>query len=266
MPDKPSHTTKPYPLSRQIIVDSTRLGKEKRSIYGLTEFDVTEARRILHQHEEKTGEAISFTAFILHCLGAAVEEHKGVQGYRRGRKEIVLFDEVDISTVIEVELQNARFPMSHVIRSANDRSVREIHEEIRAVQKNKQSSASMDYWKGLKYFLMLPWFLRRLFYRWVQSDPFRRKRITGTVSLTAVGMYASGTGGWGIGLSTYTTGITLGGISQKPGVVNGEIQPREMLHVTLEIDHDVIDGAPAAQFAQYFKELVESCFGLEEFK
>jgi pyruvate/2-oxoglutarate dehydrogenase complex dihydrolipoamide acyltransferase (E2) component len=265
MPEAPSYTTKPYPLSRQIIVDSTRIGKEKRSIYGLTEFDVTEARCILRQYEEKTGEAISFTAFILHCLGKAVAKHKGVQGYRRGRKKIILFDEVDISTVIEVEFQDARFPMSHVVRQANHRSVREIHEEIRQVQSNKHNSASMGYWKGLKYFLLLPWFLRRLFYNWVQGNPFRRKRITGTVSLTAVGMYASGTGGWGIGLSTYTTGITLGGISEKPQVVDGEVQAREMLHVSMEFDHDVVDGAPAAQFAQYFKELVEGCYGLEEF-
>jgi pyruvate/2-oxoglutarate dehydrogenase complex dihydrolipoamide acyltransferase (E2) component len=58
--------------------------------------------------------------------------------------------------------------------------------------------------------------------------------------------------------------VTLGGIEEKPGVVNGEIAIREYLSVTISFDHDVIDGAPAARFAQRLKELIESGYGLCE--
>jgi pyruvate/2-oxoglutarate dehydrogenase complex dihydrolipoamide acyltransferase (E2) component len=34
--------------------------------------------------------------------------------------------------------------------------------------------------------------------------------------------------------------------------------------VTISLDHDVVDGAPAARFTQCFKELVESGAGLGE--
>jgi pyruvate/2-oxoglutarate dehydrogenase complex dihydrolipoamide acyltransferase (E2) component len=61
----------------------------------------------------------------------------------------------------------------------------------------------------------------------------------------------------------HTLQVTLGGIAEKPGVVEGRIEIREYLSVTISIDHDIIDGAPATRFAQRFKELVESGYGLE---
>ena len=62
--------------------------------------------------------------------------------------------------------------------------------------------------------------------------------------------------------SVYTTGILLGGIGQKPGVVDGQIAAREFLSLTVDFDHDIIDGAPAARFVQRFKELIERGEGL----
>ena len=40
---------------------------------------------------------MSFTAFIAACLGKAVHEDKSVQAYRKGRNQLVLFQDVDIS-------------------------------------------------------------------------------------------------------------------------------------------------------------------------
>ncbi len=40
---------------------------------------------------------MSFTAFIAACLGKAVDEDKSVQAYRKGRNQLVLFQDVDIS-------------------------------------------------------------------------------------------------------------------------------------------------------------------------
>jgi pyruvate/2-oxoglutarate dehydrogenase complex dihydrolipoamide acyltransferase (E2) component len=54
----------------------------------------------------------------------------------------------------------------------------------------------------------------------------------------------------------------LGGIGEKPGVVDHRIQVRKYLSVTVSFDHDVIDGAPAARFTQRLKNLVENGFGL----
>lgn len=75
--------------------------------------------------------------------------------------------------------------------------------------------------------------------------------------MTGVGMFSTG-GGWAIPVPNHTLQITLGGISKKPGVVADRIEIREYMSITISIDHDIVDGAPVARFAQRLKELIES--------
>jgi pyruvate/2-oxoglutarate dehydrogenase complex dihydrolipoamide acyltransferase (E2) component len=56
--------------------------------------------------------------------------------------------------------------------------------------------------------------------------------------------------------------LTVGGIAQKPGMVDGRIEPREFLSLTISFDHDIVDGAPAARFAARLKSLIECGYGL----
>jgi pyruvate/2-oxoglutarate dehydrogenase complex dihydrolipoamide acyltransferase (E2) component len=46
--------------------------------------------------------------------------------------------------------------------------------------------------------------------------------------------------------------------------VEGRIEPREILSLTVIFDHDVIDGAPAARFTRRLVELIERGYGLDE--
>jgi len=58
--------------------------------------------------------------------------------------------------------------------------------------------------------------------------------------------------------------MTVGGIGQKPGVVDGHIAIRDYLSLTISFDHELIDGAPAARFTQRLKDLIESGYGLPD--
>ena len=58
--------------------------------------------------------------------------------------------------------------------------------------------------------------------------------------------------------------MTVGGIGQKPGVIDGHIAIRDYLSLTISFDHEIIDGAPAARFAERLKELIESGSGLDD--
>jgi hypothetical protein len=90
------------------------------------------------------------------------------------------------------------------------------------------------------------------------------KTIVGTVEISAVGMFGNGEG-WGIPPAPVTTlMVTVGGIGEKPGIVDGHIAIREYLSLTISFDHDVIDGAPAARFTQRLKELIESGYSLDD--
>jgi pyruvate/2-oxoglutarate dehydrogenase complex dihydrolipoamide acyltransferase (E2) component len=94
-----------------------------------------------------------------------------------------------------------------------------------------------------------------------ERSPQVWKKYRGTVGITAVGMFGQGAG-WGIPLASHSLWITVGGIGEKPGVVDGHIAIRDCLSLTISFDHDIIDGAPAARFTQRLKELIESGYGL----
>ncbi len=70
--------------------------------------------------------------------------------------------------------------------------------------------------------------------------------------------------GWGIPLPDHSLWVTVGGIGEKSGVVDGHIAIREYLSLTISFDHDIVDGAPAARFTARLKELLESGYGLPD--
>jgi hypothetical protein len=259
-----SYEVKRFPLTRRLIVDTGRMGLYKHRILGLVEVDVTKPRRLIRAHKERTGESLSFTAFVLTCLGQTIDRNKYFHARRDIWGRLILFDEVDCATLIEIELDGQKFPLAHVIRGINKRSLRSIHDEIRAVQANPDISSSLQLPRWLMAgFLLLPSFMRHAFYGLVARIPRLYKRQVGTVQVSAVGMFGSGSG-WGIGAgSPYTTSLLLGGITAKPVMVGDEVVNREILNLTIELDHDIIDGAPASRFASRLKEYLEAGYGLE---
>jgi pyruvate/2-oxoglutarate dehydrogenase complex dihydrolipoamide acyltransferase (E2) component len=240
------------------MVDGGRMGRQKHTIHGLVEFDVTRPRQYIREHKARTGETLSFTAFILSCLGKAVETNKDVHAYRDWRNRLVIFNEVDVNTLFEVEVEGRKMIRPHIIRGVNKKTFQELHEEIRSFQARHESSREAGF---IRWFVQMPGVFRRLFYRSLFKNPRLVKDYFGTVLLTAVGMFGSG-GGWGIPVTNHTLQVTLGGIAEKPGVIDGQIEIREYLSVTISFDHDIVDGAPAARFVQCLKEMVEGGYGL----
>ena len=259
--DRAAHRVVPVPRIRQIYVDTLHLGHNKHTVHALLEADVTDARQVIAGHRERTGEQLSFTAFVLGCLGRAIDEDRAMHALRNWRNELVLFDEVDVTTMIEVTAGEERFPLPHVIRGVNKRPFRDIHDEIRGHQAARARQPN-PYQRLTPLYGLIPGPLRRLVWRVFFRSPHLAKRYVGTTILTSVGMFGQGAG-WGITMPLYTLGVTLGSIVERPALVDGRVETREYLCVTLGIDHDIVDGAPAARFAQRFAELLGSAYGLE---
>lgn len=253
-----SYHIEPIPKMRRFALDAGYLGRRRHIIHGLIEVDVTEARRRIRAHKEKTGESLSFTAFIITCLGRAVEASQHLHAYRDWRNRLVIFDDVNINTMIEVEMDGKKVPMPHILKAVNRRAYRDINDEIRSAQAKPDQTIESRF---MRWFLLLPAFLRRTFYWIVMRMPHLFRQYSSSVMVTAVGMFGRG-GGWGIPMPNFTLTVTLGGIVEKPGVVKGKIEIREYLDMTISIDHDIVDGAPAARFVNRLRALIESGYGL----
>lgn len=248
----------PFPAARNPVVDAGRLGSRRHLIHGLMELDVTTAREYLRTHKVQTGESLSFTGFLVSCWARAVETDKSVQAYRNWRNQLVIFDDVDVVILIETQLGGVALP--HILRAANRKTFRQIHDEIRSVQSDPSRSAQTG--PLIQWGSRAPVLLRDLFYWALRSNPRWLKKYSGTTTVTSVGMFGTGSG-WGLGfMPWHTLGLTVGGIAEKPGVINGTIAIREYLCLTLSVDHDIVDGAPAARLAHEFRALVESGHGL----
>jgi pyruvate/2-oxoglutarate dehydrogenase complex dihydrolipoamide acyltransferase (E2) component len=250
----------PYPKMRRLEAIAYRSVQHKPMIHGFLEVDVTRARAFLREYKAINGESLSFTAFLIACLAKAVDEHKAVQAYRKGSKRLILFEDVDVYTPIERNVAGQKQIMPSIIRAANRKTVREIHQEIRAAQVQDVAKA----WDGFKaihwpWLLLLPAF--RVMVWMAERSPQVWKKYRGTVGITTVGMFGKGAG-WGIPLPSHSLWMTVGGIGEKPGIVDGHIAMRDYLSMTISFDHDIIDGAPAARFTQRLKELIESGYGL----
>lgn len=248
-----SFDIEPIPSMRRFAFDSGYLGRRRHIVHGLIEVDVTDARYYIREHERDTGEKLSFTAYILSCLSKAIQQHPHVHAYRDWRNRLIIYQDINITCMFEVDFGNRKVPIPHVFREINKKNFKEIHDELRAVQNRPQRTEEARF---MRWFLYLPAFLRRLFYWVVMRFPQTFRDTSSPVMVTAVGMFGTG-GGWAITMPNFTLNIGVGGISKKPGVHDGRIEIREILDLTVSIDHDVVDGAPAARFVQSFRTNLE---------
>jgi pyruvate/2-oxoglutarate dehydrogenase complex dihydrolipoamide acyltransferase (E2) component len=252
---------------RRVWLNTLDLSWSPHYIYGLLEVDVTVARQFIADHKERTGETLSFTGYLAFCLARAVDEDKTVQAYLKGRKQLIMFDDVNVGMMIEGKVGEKRALMGHVIRGANHKTFQEIHEEIRSVQSTPvPSNRGMPTW--YRSMMLLPWplskLIKSLLAMIMRRDPTIPVAMAGTVGITSVGMFGGSHGGWGLTPTGNSLGLVVGGIAWKPAVVEWRIEPREILNLTVLFDHNVIDGAPATRFTRRLVDLIESGYGLNE--
>lgn len=251
----------PLSRARRNQVDWLELMHRQHTVYILLEADVTETRRAIREYRTRAGEHISLTTFLTACFAHAVDEYRLLHAYRKGRGKLVIFEDVDVTVMVERELDREQIPLPFIIRGANHKNCLEIDQEIKAARTRAEPHSRAIRWSGP--WLLVPAFMRRFVLARLLSNPQRRKRITGTTMLTNPGMFGNGRG-WGISPPIYTASLVVGSIDTKPGVVDGKIEVREYLCLTLTVDHDIVDGAVAVRFTQRLKDLIESACLLDE--
>ncbi len=237
----------------------------KNRIYGLVEIDVTEARKFIIENEVKTGEKLSFTAWVIKCIAQAIGEHREIQAFKKGKIKLIVFEDVDVGMIIERQVNSEKVPTQYIVRKANEKSFRQINDEIRRVQRLETSGrfiAGEGIPESVSVFLRLPGFLKKPFWWKIRSDPFLRKRLMGTVGVTAVGMFGKG-GGWAIPIGLHPVVFALGGIFKKRRDLANPVDIGEYLSMTVMFDEEVSLGAPATRFLAKLSELMQMGFGLK---
>jgi pyruvate dehydrogenase E2 component (dihydrolipoamide acetyltransferase) len=191
------------------------------------EVDVTEMvklRQAMLQDIQKTaGVRISYNDMIVRAVAKALREHPSLNATLEG-EEVKMFQDIHMGVAITLE----QGLMVLVIRDADKKSLVEISVATKELaERAKQGTSSFDDVSG------------------------------STFTITNLGMF---------GAEIFTPIINppecailgVGRIVEKPAVIGGQIVVRSMMHLNLSFDHRIVDGAPAAEFMQRVKEILEN--------
>lgn len=250
-------TVRAFPQMRRLALAAVRLGRGAAPMHGLLDVDITEARNRLEPR------GLSLTAFIVASVARVAAAHPEVHAYRNWRGQLILHEYVDVATIIEVFGRSGSYGVPHMVRDADVRGVPELSAELASAKRKPAGDASG---RLVRRFVALSARLPGALPALVRlaRRSVRLRRVAGTVSVTAVGMFAGG-GGFGIAPpGPASLKIVVGGMSTRPRVVQGQVVPREVLDLTVSFDHNVVDGAPAARFVSELRALLESAELLSE--
>ncbi len=234
--------------ARVALAAGQNLAVKRHLMYALVEADLTVARGLLRGHRERTGERLSLTAYVVTCLAAALAEHPQLNAFRRGRS-LVYIEEVIIEVLVERTIEGQPAVGYLPIRHADTKSLRDIHDEIRATQESAAGTIA-----GQRWLEMVPSFVTPVLIRWMRHS-IRWALELGVAGVNNVGM-GTDAAGWAVSPGAGTLAVTIGGIKRRPALVEGRLAEQEVAHLTLTFDHDVIDGAPAARFTSRLLELL----------
>jgi pyruvate dehydrogenase E2 component (dihydrolipoamide acetyltransferase) len=217
------------PLKGVRAIIANRMGTSVHTTARVTllmEVDAThlvEARsRLKEKVEKEWGFAPGYNDILAKIVAMALQKYPYMNA-RLTPDAIEYIAHINLGLAVDTD----RGLVVPVIRDANHKGLREFGNNFRTmVERARQGRALPDDLSG------------------------------GTFTITNLGMYD---------VDAFTPVINLpeaailgvGRINPKPVVYNGAIEIRSMLTLSLVFDHRLVDGAPAAKFLQFIKQVIE---------
>jgi hypothetical protein len=178
---------------------------------------------------DSSNDSRCFNAWLLKCISQAISEYKPIHGLRKGKRKVILFEDIDISIMIEREIKGVMVPLPYLVRDTNKKSIAEIGAEIGSGMKQDIENEK-DFVLGvrknrflMKTYYALPGFIRSFIWKQMIKKPFFFKKNMGTVMVTSVGMIGE-MHGWIVPFSVHPLSFAVGSVVKKPWVVGDEIK------------------------------------------
>lgn len=233
------------------------------NIMALTEFDVTEIKQAL-KIIRTGGRKVSLFSYVIKAISLAIAENREFNSSRNRRgSHIIEFRDIDVNIPVELKLKTGeKIPLRIVIRNADEKDVEDIAFEIQEAKNGFRHFENEGIEKRairmIKMLYKLPKILRTFTMKKMITDPMMIKKMEGTVFITPLGMFGN-LPGFAIPyiIGPRAISFALGSVVKKPVVIGNEILIRDMLSITLIVNHDIIDGAQAARFINRLKKIIE---------
>lgn len=254
-----------FPRSRIATIDVCEMGMRKHHVTGLIELDVTESRKKIRVYNKNHQEKISFTAWLISVIGRSVKQYEASASFLKGKNKQIIFGNINVSVAVEKELKGQKVPIPLVIERAQERNLVSIAEQINVAVKQSLTDRDIVLQKETgrleRLYYTLPGFVRRTVWKYLLKHPKIAFRKMGNVAFTSLGMMGK-LNGWFIPISVHPICFGAGSVVKKPVVVDDKIEIREILHMSVLMDHDVMDGANMARLISDLTKNVEGGMNL----
>ena len=250
-----ANTQLPFPKTRNVVLDILAEGRRKNIIQLLFEADMTAMRAQIARQTTASGKVVSITSYIAKILAGTVAAEPRMHAYRHKGDKLIMFADVDLSVMVEREIDGALLPLPYIVRTANHKSFIALDQELKSA-KSAALFADGPMSALEARFFKLPRLLRRIVWYFARNDAHLFRELAGTVGITSMGMYAGGRSVV-VPISPMTLTLSIGGISSQAVVADGIVVDREFIQLNLSADHDIIDGAPLTRFAATLRENLE---------
>ncbi|MBX7083955.1 MAG: 2-oxo acid dehydrogenase subunit E2 [Nannocystaceae bacterium] len=261
MDDDGRYTVIDPPPDRRFAMEAFAALPPSHPMVALLELDVTAAEQAITRLREQ-GTRVSLFALLVRAIAGAIAAHPELNLVQHGRR-FVRFEDVDVSVPVEVETPHGRFPREVVLRRAQHKSAVALFAELEQARTQHRRTGDIGAEDGgsrklFRWLRFVPRFIRIALVRRMMADAFTIKRRAGTTLVTSVGKFAA-VPGFGFALMTGPRAATfaIGTVSPRPWLHDGAIAVRSILGFAMIINHDLVDGAPAARFAVTLQQLVE---------
>ena len=254
-----------FPKSRIATIDICEIGKRKHHVTGLIELDISKSREKIREYNKDNKNKISFTAWIISVISNTIQKYETASSYRKGKNRLMIFENINVSIIVEKDLNGQKVPIPLIIKKTNKMSIEAISMQINDAKNKPLSNKDIvlqrkaDRLESIYYFL--PGFIRRYVWQYLLRHPKVAFKKMGNVAITSIGMMGQ-IKGWFIPISIHPICFGLSSIVKKPTVIEDRIEIREILNMSILIDHDVIDGAPIARFISELSRNIENGLNL----
>ena len=216
----PASTTPIEGMRKTIAEHMRRSIADTAQLSFFLELDVTEAQRLRREHSANTGDTISLGHVLIKACAEGLRRNPKLNSILAGGN-IHLYDEINVGVAVSLD-EGLIVP---VVKCVESMDINQLATEVTALAEKARTG-------GLR-----------------SGD-----LAGGTFTVSVLGSVDGFTPILNAGQSAI---LGAGRSVEKPVVRRGEVVVREMMTLSLTVDHQVIDGAVAAGFLRRIQQLVE---------
>lgn len=255
-----NYSIKEFPKSRIATIDIGKIGRQKHHIAAILEIDITNTRNLLKAYR-KSHSNISLNAWLIKAISHTVASNKTVASFLYSKRKQIIFEKVNVSLLVEKQLDGFKAPFPLLIEDIENLELKQINDIITNAKSAETSKNEIVLNQKPKFYERLYYYLPSIFRIIIWKFMLAQSKFVfakmGNIAISSIAN-AGTASAWFIPISIHPISIGISSISQKPWVVDGKIEIREILNLSVLIDHDVVDGMQMAKFMRDLSRNIES--------